>query len=491
MNNKELFNAINDIDEKFITDAGKYLKNDFGGSREGEPIEIRPVETHFSPIRWIAPIAAALALFVGIGVALRTGMININFQPLRQRSSGEAASAPDIGSAQNAISAPGASGGESSGEAQVIQSEVSNIKEELSDSLPFMLYGPDLKQIKYSEVTKVIGLDDSDLSVTRELTEENWYAIECDGFAYINEPKGANYNSIEIPGMFSDDVHFSDNGNFSRIYKGDSFGTLTVSDAYCLFKKHSIDIADAEDEWKAQLISSPALMLNQCRVSFSGEISAEGFIIKDQSGSYKFVMCGGERQIPAMNFVVNTENGTFTTQMAYDNINGYQYMGEIPSIEIGEIDPKWKIDNYYPGRNWQKVLITLEDIQVLYCLSQNDVTDRNVYRKVYTVAAKVKNIVPDYVFGYNDNDQPYFTEDEIRYMIDKAETIEELNDLGDKIKRANYAVVYFRVFYPVDTENGTETEVLDYGELAPGMMVYLYDESGEVIQTFEYRSDLM
>lgn len=508
MNNKDLFNAINDIDEKFITDAGKYLKNDFGGFREDEPIEIRPAETNFSPMRWIAPIAAAIVLFVGIGVALRAGIITIKLQPLRQQAGadsavygpvgGSAANGYIVGSdvnsyvggsdeaavVQNLNTAPSASGGGTGtydAQTNSMRSDISRIEAEMSDNLPFMLYGPDLEQIKYSEVTFFAANEYSEKFSAQDLTEDNWSAIECDGFAYINEPRGANYNSIEIPGMFNDDVHFSDRGSISRIYKGDTFGDLTVEDAYCLFRKNTA----TDDKW-----TMPQAALKQNYVSFSGEISAEGFLIKDEEGGYRFIMCGGERLIPAMNFFMHSVSGTFTTEMAYENINGYQYMGEIPSIEV-DLDEKWEkeINNYFPGRNWQKALVTLSNIRIVNEVTDIVESDDRLRRLTeYSVFAKVENVVPDFVFSYDDTTGRDCARDKIEAVINEAETIEELNALGDMIRgEFNARVEYFRVFYPVDTADGSEVEYLENGELTPGMLVYLYDRNDDVIQIYTYR----
>lgn len=487
MNNKDLFNAINDIDEKFITDAGKYLKNDFGGFRDEEPIEVRPAERTFSPMRWIAPIAATIVLFVGIGVALKAGIITINLQPLRQQTSAyNAAGAGEVGSAQDTNTAPGASmrgTGADVAQSQLVEPGVvaATPESKLAEELPFSLYGPDMEQIKYSEVTSFSGSEGSEILSARDLTEDNWVAISCD-FAYVNEPRGANYNSIEIPGMFNDDVHFADSGSFKRVYKGDMFGDLTVSDAYCVFRKYfEGDFSLNTDKWTL----SAERFLKESFVSFSGEITAEGFLIKDEGGSYRFIMIGGESQIPAMNFVPHSEDGSYTTYMVYEAINGYKYMGELPSIEV-KVDDAWGIDNYYPGRNWQRVQVTLSDISVIYTVNSRGGTINYEYR----VSAKVEKAVPDYSFNYEDN---AVNEIETRILekINSAETVADLNDMGDMLYELNSNSKYFRVFYPVDTENGVEVEVLEDGELIPGMMIYLYDEDDKVIGIYTYRKHMM
>lgn len=484
MNNKDLFNAINDIDEKFITDAGKYLKNDFGGFRDEEPIEVRPAERTFSPMRWIAPIAATIVLFVGIGVALKAGIITINLQPLRQQTS--AYNAAGAGESDGALNnAPAASADRTSvGGAQATSDKAGSPTAtalELDKALPFALYGPDMEQIKYSEVTSFGGLEGSEKLNVRDLNEDNWGAIGCD-FAYINEPRGANYNSIEIPGMFNDDVHFADSGSFKRVYKGDMFGDLTVSDAYCVFRKYfEGDFSPNTDKWTL----SAERFLKESFVSFSGEVTAEGFLIKDESGSYRFIMIGGESQIPAMNFVPHSADGSYTTYMVYEAINGYKYMGELPSIEV-KVDDAWGIDNYYPGRNWQRVQVTLSDISVIYTVNKRGGTINYEYH----VSAKVEKAVPDYSFNYEDN---AVNEIETRILekINSAETVADLNDMYEMLYELNLNCKYFRVFYPVDTENGVEVEVLEDGELSPGMMIYLYDEDDKVIGIYTYRKHMM
>ena len=260
------------------------------------------------------------------------------------------------------------------------------------------------------------------------------------------------------------------------------FGDLTVSDAYCVFRKYfEGDFSSNTDKWTL----SAERFLKESFVSFSGEITAEGFLIKDEGGSYRFIMIGGESQIPAMNFVPHSEDGSYTTYMVYEAINGYKYMGELPSIEV-KVDDAWGIDNYYPGRNWQRVQVTLSDISVIYTVNSRG----GAINYKYSVSAKVEKAVPDYSFNYEDN---AVNEIETRILekINSAETVADLNDMYDMLYGLNLNCKYFRVFYPVDTENGVEVEVLEDGELSPGMMIYLYDEDDKVIGIYTYRKHMM
>lgn len=479
MNNKDLFNAINDIDEKFITDAGKYLKNDFGGFRGEEPIEVRPAETTFSPMRWIAPIAAAIVLFVGIGVALRAGIITINIQPLHEGGNIAAANSEEA-DAQGTNYAPAASVGSDTVENQgVLDSNPVTMpsaeKSKLSGDLPFTLYGPDMVQIKYEDVSKISTTENATL---QDLSGSNWSMINCD-FAYISEPIGANYNSIEIPGMFTDEVHFAYNASFRRIYNGEKFGNLTVSYARSSFRKKLTD-GMSEKEMLENNIPMTMLFYDSV-VSFDGEITAEGFIIRDEDGKHRFIMSVGERQIPGMNYTAKTDNGTFGADLAYESINSYQYMGELPAIEI-DIDDAWGIYNYYPDRDWQRVLITLSNIEIFWC----NAYDKNYYH-VYADAEKV---IPCDWYNVSDTDTEFDRiRDELSDFIDSVSSIEELNEMGDMIREkfdVNYE--YFRVYYGVAAEDGDkQVEVLENGRLEPGMVVYMYNKEGEVVGVFTYQ----
>ncbi len=478
MNNKDLFNAINDIDEKFITDAGKYLKNDFGGFRNDEPIEVRPAERTFSPMRWIASIAAALVLFAGIAVAMKAGIITINLQPLRAQTNNNNNSTSHVSGENNGAyasqdSTPAQSGASINASAENDQWKA---KPSSSKELPFSLYGPDLKQIKYGEITgvndnmNISELDESDLS--------NVTSITCDGFAYINEPRGANYNSIEIPGMFTDDVHFADNGNFRRIYEGEKFGALTVKYASSSFEINPKVMWGFGTE-ENYTVTTPTLRDNI--VSFDGTIDVEGFLIKDENSDYHFIMCQGETQIPAMNFANSLkENGSYTTQMVYENINGYKYMGELPAMDV-TVDESWNVEAYYPYRDWQRVMARLTDISVDFF----KLYDRGNYS--YVLKANVVSVVP--CDWYDVPSTPTSMNEKTYDIIDKAQTIADLDVLFEEENILSSSLGYFRVYY---LENGTDkVELFKYDQpLKPGMMIYLYDKSGKVILTHIYRKDM-
>ena len=190
MKDKDLFNAIDNIDEEFITEAGKYLQDDESiiSFHDTDPIEVRPAARKFSPIRLIAPIAAAVLLVGGITFALKT------LDPFQYTPEG-------TGNSEETSSYTGNVVGFSS---RTEKPEQSSPEPAPDTKLPFTLYGPDYQQLTYGEVGEGIIITNTGYQQrfpAYELTDNNWSRLAAPDFAYIAVPKGANYNSADDPEM--------------------------------------------------------------------------------------------------------------------------------------------------------------------------------------------------------------------------------------------------------------------------------------------------
>lgn len=64
MKKEELFDLLEQVDDKYIEEAF------FGGLIESRAVEVRAGESHFSPLKIFAPIAACLALAIGAGIVV-------------------------------------------------------------------------------------------------------------------------------------------------------------------------------------------------------------------------------------------------------------------------------------------------------------------------------------------------------------------------------------------------------------------------------------
>lgn len=185
MNGKDIFNTINEIDAKLITDAWENTEP------YCYPLSMRQDSDKTSKLKAFG-VAAAFAAVICVTAAIvfiRSGAV------------------PTLPSQ----SSPGVS---------------------FVDAAA--LYGPDHNPIP--ENYKIVSG-----SMDSEADEEE--LILCDDCVYLAEALGGNFNSADNPRMFPEDLsepYFRDTESVYRLYKvGDKFGDLTVSKAHVSFKKNA------------------------------------------------------------------------------------------------------------------------------------------------------------------------------------------------------------------------------------------------------------
>lgn len=186
MTEKDLFNAINDIDMKHIVNAWKNTEN--------EPLAIESGKASKLKIFGIAAAFAAAAAAVCLVVYIR-----VNFPDSRTL-----------------------------------------IRHSPNDILPSDIHGPDGVRITYGDVTDVTDEYGKDFAAD-DITENNWQKITCDGFTYLSMPlNGENYNNIDDPSMFdgTSTVLRLDELSYTRWNVGDTFHGLTVKSASTSFQYH-------------------------------------------------------------------------------------------------------------------------------------------------------------------------------------------------------------------------------------------------------------
>lgn len=273
MKNQDIFNAINDIDERFISDAGRYLTDDdiFSISPDGEPIKAGQSKKHAALFRIAAPVAAAAVLMAAVGISLRLlGRFNI-FDP----QGGLDKSAEDIYSGQTPP-----------------------INESLTGELSLPVYGPDNVQLRYEDITKTeIG------------------GLNC-GFAYIGTEDSVNRNNINHPSLSMD--NYGKTKNCKRISAGEKYGGFTVTEARSIFRS---------DE-----NNSGGLVLDTSVLKLSGSVKASAYLVREDNGEIRCYIRNGA--FPSMNYV-DRDNGNYVN-VYYDTetSSGFKYRGELPGFEV-------------------------------------------------------------------------------------------------------------------------------------------------------------
>lgn len=472
MNNKDLFNAINNIDDKFITDAGKYLKNDesFISSYYADPVEVRPADRKFSLMRLIAPIAAAAILVCSITIALKTrilypaettDMILGESKDTAKKSDTLPDTAPAVGSADLETSPEGV--------INMPSAAIPNLDKYGSSAgeLPFTLYGPDYKQITYEEVTEIHE------NVSKQyLNDSNWVSITCDGFAYIADPLGENYNRADDSEKFdSSEIAWNvvAERSFKRIYEGEQYSGFTVKRAYSTFSRTPTN-GMTEQQMKENNLPLSRLYQGSY-LELDGSIEMDVYIVKYDDNRYICVTRNGAASIPTMNINVR-DDGSFGSYLYSDDEFGFEFKTELPYIRI---DPpaknKHQIDKLFTEKIYQKARVILSDIIINYDAAA---------KEPYGISATVDVI--DMQLGYSDIEPR-----DVSALISRTATVKELEkEVLNKYDALSEVRVY-REVYDI-TEDIIFGDELTEEELYSGLTVGLYDQNGLVgIYTYQQK----
>lgn len=459
MNNKDLFNAINDIDEKFIEDAGKYLSDDDSDDpSHSEAIEIFPGETRFSPIKLVASLVAAAVLITGVTVAVRHHRRSLSISP----------NTVDAASGGNAT---GTTIGQGNGETD--SAAVSTHVITTAGPLPFEIIGPDDRQLWYEDITDiekfVAGVRTYEPLLKEDLTEDNWLNVTCGNFAYIAVPNGNNFNTVDNSPA---DMNIK-NGNsleheFRRVYAGSTFGGLTVTKASSTFTRLANRDEETEDG-KVKRVTA----LSHNYVEFDGSITADVYLVNDD-GDYYCVFRNGENKLPLIGYDIYNflTLGEHTTEINTINFNdSFQYAGELPALTLDEKE-KESIEPYLCNANYLKAQVILENIKVE--------GNQHLGSNSYTYTADLPKIVFSFVETVVTDSHPFGetpftgeTEMKLRAILGSAGDIPAMKNDVEALKITDCTDI--RVFRDMDKNGDFVDEILE-GNLASGNIIALYTD---------------
>lgn len=468
MNNKDLFNAINDIDEKFIADAGKYLNDeDSDDPLHPEAVEIFPGETRFSPIKLVSSLVAAAVLIMGITLTVKhfRGKINVD---------------PNTGEGVSLGTASGAQGNSGT--------DIGTHAITRTGPLPFEVFGPDNRQLWYENITSVEGFVPGYGSampvVKEELTEDNWLSLTCEDFAYIAVPFGNNFNNVDNSPADLNVEGISTEHEFKRIYAGSTFGDLIVTKASSTISRLA-DISAETDGGNA----SKAAELSYNYIEFSGSITADVYLINDNNGHFYCVFRNGEAQLPLVcyNIYEHLTRGVYETDLKNESFNnGFQYAGEMPVLTLDE-DDIYICERAMANSNYVKATATFDNISIecSQTLGSSEVIYNASLAKV--TVGYVESVTTDQnLFGETPFDEK--TEMQLRAILGSTRDISKLKS-NEEIKSLT-GCTDIRVFKNIDI-NGNYGEELYEGELSSGtkgvnMNAIVIYKNEEPVAAYEY-----
>lgn len=269
MKTDNLFNAINDIDPKYVTDAWNNTAT--------EEDTVVCESTRSSKGRIIGAVAAFAALISAacLAVYVRVGQLpNENI----------ASVSPPLSSGMSSSSG-------TAGDLSVSELDVNEKSPDADSELPIPMYGPDMVRIKYGDVTGVT-ISGGKAVAAKDFDPSNWESVVCDGFTYL---AGGGGNWIDFRAEGDDPFVPLKPGaaalseNYKRYNVGDKFGDLTVKSAMTVFHKNS----------------EAAGKLWECIVEFEGEVTVNAYIVRDVNAntlgnSFRCLLPVFEDAIPVM-----------------------------------------------------------------------------------------------------------------------------------------------------------------------------------------------
>ena len=226
---------------------------------------------------------------------------------------------------------------------------------------PADLYGVIGDKIEADEITDVHKQEDG--------SDEDWRTAGCNGFVYLAEPTGINYNSIDNADSFnSEDNSFEGSpeespAQYKRYKVGDEICGLTVKEAYTFFSNK--EFPEPFDE---QYFSG-------CTVSFEGEKKLTGYIIIlsealygiGGTGDVIFIPDNNSQALPVMNYnAADAEKGIYSNILSFAvTVGSFSYKNEYRSISCGNIDSYES--SWFLGEEHNKpikVSVTLDEIGI-------------------------------------------------------------------------------------------------------------------------------
>lgn len=425
MKDQDLFNVIDNIDDRFISHAGKYLLDDnniFSVSPNGEPIEAGKSKKQAFSLKLIVPVAAAAAIMVAVSVSLRFFGGNNVLDP--QDGYKRSTVYTEVNSGLAYSSTVEGTGYESTG-------ETPPINESVTGEYSFPFYGPDNLQISREDVIVI-----------------ETGSVKC-GFAYIGMQSSVNQNQIDHPDFSLEDQKTPK--KYRRIRAGEMYGGFTVTEAYSVFRL---------DE-----NNSNGYVLDTCVLKMSGLVNVPAYLVREDNGKIRCYVRNGK--FPAMNYIGRDDGDYEFGNYHTDTTGGFRYIGELPGFEVQLLHgDRQRLEQLLGNTDLCEISLSLSSVLITNTKGE------------CTVTAECENVFPRVWYDPNEGQS-------IMTILDWVDTYEQLAEIISEYetKFAGFGV-YSEAVKLDPMKFGAE---ITGGELAPGMIIALYDADGELYGAYTYR----
>ncbi len=218
------------------------------------------------------------------------------------------------------------------------------------------------------------NISPDEMTDVRNFTEDSWSYIECHGFAYIAEPTGINYNSIDNADIFnSGDNSFTGSPDksdaaYKRLNVGDEICGLTVETAVTSFRNEDTGLPK---DCKMRYFGG-------CSVTFKGEKEMSGYIVilnDDEygvggNGDIIFIPDNNSQVLPVINYdsIEQAESGEWSVTsnaLEYTLIEGdIAFKNEYGIFTLGNIEDYGDMFDGVEKNKALSVNLTAENIEM-------------------------------------------------------------------------------------------------------------------------------
>lgn len=333
MTDKELFNAINEIDEKYVAAAWNNtdLTSDTVVIHEsGKASKLRALGLAAACVGLLC--TAVLAVYVRVG---------------QRNAFTQTANGSDTGSSLTSID-------------PIDHSDLRG-----TGPLPITLFGADLIPLDKADV-EYVGLpgQNAGLIGSALFNDDNWKIISCDNFTYFAPSAGLSTNSIDDPELYADyslpdagfDIGTFDNSDYKRYNVGGRYGSLTLTDAGCSFTNQS---------------SAPGECLSSCHARFDGSVTLNAYLLRSStvtSALSDITICVPKARCPLPVMFPYWKDGEFVSKSyTGGTLSGdFVYTSEYPPIYLQNADKMYLDELFDTDKEYVEVTITLSDIGMMW-----------------------------------------------------------------------------------------------------------------------------
>lgn len=219
----------------------------------------------------------------------------------------------------------------------------------ITSNEPTFITGLDGQSVRTTDITKILDITDSPVTIDKLTPDSNDMKVFCDGFQYFKEPILIAYNSYENPEMFENGQYTGEtpenNNEYKRVNIGDEICGLKLTKATTEFLINQYNNERTGSYYYCAEINEPL-------AEFEGSVTIKGFLCAspktyydNEGGQLIFTPCedilplGGTTWDEIIGNMQN-ERKHYSNHTVYDDTNELVSFNEMWNIALGGLTYK-------------------------------------------------------------------------------------------------------------------------------------------------------